>query len=414
MRTCQNLRTKRLRLRLPLQLLAVGLATLAHGQTVPTQATTDEIDQWLHSGEPRMVAWGATFAAKDTDAAEVPILAMLAEKYQALPSQQYDSKGMYVPRTPEQKERFDSMQVVLDSLIQLHGTMSHEAIEAVLPDFPAQALTLFGRMPEPERSQFAEVVYDTRDRSVQPYDWHRLGYLQMIHLAAAILALNPPPGFNASLLNEVTVKLIVTVVDVVDRRNDGMGVGGPCGDSFGLVEAPGWPEPYTYVVEQGPGSDRLPSDDVLVPGNPHITSRRARSSSSCSTLAGLTSAERLLIAQKEAGPGAILGITARQYDTLQYPGAAGYPAALAAVLDAHEKPFRILAAALADRALLTQAEAAKAFPNLIVEVLDQRRDQGRTLSLPATLDPHVVVRPYEPDSGSLWIDQSELTFPSVP
>jgi hypothetical protein len=234
----------------------------------------------------------------------------------------------------------------------------------------------------------------------------------MIHLAAAILALKPPPGFNASLLNETTVTLIVTVVDVVDRRND-WGTGGPCGDSFGLVAAPGWPEPYTYVVEQGSGSDGLPSDDVLVPGNPDFTSRRARSSGSCSTLGGLTSAGRLLIAQKQAGPKAIPGISARQYDTLQYPGAAAYPAALAAVIDAHEKPFRTLAAALAVRALLTQAEAAKAFPTLIVEVLDQRRDQGRTLSLPAHFDPHVLVRPYVPDNRSWWTDQSELTFPQT-
>ena len=157
--TDQNVRTKRLSLRRPLRLLALGFATLAHGQTVPTQATTVEIDQWLRSGEPRLVAWGATFAAKNTDTAELPILATLAEDYRALPPRQYDGKGMYVPRTPAQKERFDSMQAVLDSLIQLHGAISDEAIEAVLPDFSARALTLFGRMPEPKRSQFAEAVY---------------------------------------------------------------------------------------------------------------------------------------------------------------------------------------------------------------------------------------------------------------
>lgn len=182
-----------------------SMSLAAHAQTAPSQASNDEIDHWLRSGEPRMVAWGAAFAAKSGDRDEVPLLATLAENYQSVPPQEYDAQGNYIPRTPEQKQRLDSMEVVLDSIIQLHGRLTYEAITSVLPDFPAQALTLFAGMREPERSQRADVLYATRDKSDQPYDWHHIAQQQMIHIAAAILALQPPPGFTATLANETTV-----------------------------------------------------------------------------------------------------------------------------------------------------------------------------------------------------------------
>ena len=97
------------------------------------------------------------------------------------------------------------MQAVLDALIQLHGTITSEGIVALLPDFPAQSPVLFAAVPEPERSRYALVVYGTRDRSDQPHDWHRLAHHQMIYSAAAILAVDPPPGFTATLLSETTV-----------------------------------------------------------------------------------------------------------------------------------------------------------------------------------------------------------------
>ncbi len=40
-------------------LFFVAFSALA--QTAPTGATKDEIDRWLRSGDPRMVAWGAYF-----------------------------------------------------------------------------------------------------------------------------------------------------------------------------------------------------------------------------------------------------------------------------------------------------------------------------------------------------------------
>jgi hypothetical protein len=65
----------------------------------------------------------------------IPELTRLAESWQALPPQQYDAGGNYVPGTAEQRERSDAMEAVLDALIQLHGTVSAEAVEGLLQDF---------------------------------------------------------------------------------------------------------------------------------------------------------------------------------------------------------------------------------------------------------------------------------------
>jgi hypothetical protein len=374
-------------------------ALIAHAQTTPTQATSDDIDHWLRSGDPRMVAWGAYFAAENADTDELPVLVSLAENYKAGPPQQYDGRGNYISRTPEHKQRLDSMQAVLDSLIQLHGTVIYEAVVAVLPDFPAQALILFATMPEPERSQRAAVLYATRDPSDKPYDWHQLAHGQMIHMAAAILALNPPPGFTATLLTEATVTLKISVTDD-DQKHDGIFSGGMCGDSFALVPAPGWPQPYTYIVEQHWKSE-ISTKGILIPGEPAITARRSISNSSCSTLPGFTSVQRLLLAQWEAGRrSGGLGTGTLQYDTLHYPGPTNYLAALSTLIDRHRKPYRTLAGTLAGRSFLTSTETATAMPTFSVEIQDQRQDKTQTLALPASLGSRVIVVPYRPETGS--------------
>lgn len=371
---------------------------IVHSQTIPSHATSDEIDHWLRSGDPRMVAWGAYFAAKSSDNDEVPVLAALAENYLPVPPQQYDGHGNYIPRTTEQKDRLDSMQAVLDSVIQLHGTLSYEAILAVMSDFPDQALTLFAAMREPERSEHAAALYATRDESDKSYDWHQLGRQQMIHMAAAILALNPPPGFAATLLNETTVTLKISVTDD-DQKGEGTFTGGMCGDSFGLVPAPGWPQPYTYVVEQH-WRTQGPAEGVLIPGEPAITMRRARSNSSCSALSGFTSVQKLLLAQQlaDVSPGN-LGTGTLQYDTLRYPGPVSFLSSLVVLITQHKEPFQKLAATLAAKSFLTSSEAATVLPAFAVEIEDQRKDKSEDLSVPQFLGPRTTVDPYKPETG---------------
>ncbi len=387
-------------MRLPLKIqtwifTVLLMSPVAGSQSVPTQASHDQIDHWLRSGDPRLVAWGATFATSTADKDELPVLEGLAERYNSVPPQEYDARGNYIPRTPEQKQQLDSMQAILDALIQLHGTISFEGIEAVLPDFPAQSLVLFATMPEPERSRYALVVYGARDRSDQPYNWRHLAHQQMVHLAAAILARNPPPGFTATLLNETVITLNVAVTDD-DRQRDGTFSGATCGDSFALSPADGWPQPYTYVVEEHWPSQGT-AEGILVPGIPTITSRRALSNSSCSTLSGFTSVQKLLLAQQEAGMQSEgRHVDTLQYDTLHYRSEADFAASLAALLARHQEPFHELTEALVNKSFMTTPEARDAMPAFAVEIDDQRKDKSQSLSIPQSLGPRTTVSRTKP------------------
>lgn len=144
--------------------IIVSISAVCQGQSAPNQATHKQVEDWLRSSDPRIVAWGATFAGSNADAAALPALENLAETYKSLPPRRYDVKGSYVPRTPAQTQQFNSMQAVLDALIQLRGAVPSEGIEAILPDFPDQALVLFATLPEPERSRYALTVYASHDR----------------------------------------------------------------------------------------------------------------------------------------------------------------------------------------------------------------------------------------------------------
>lgn len=379
-------------------LILLLLPFAAHAQTSPISATPHEIAQWLRSGDPRMVAWGAYFAAKTADVEELPVLASLAENYRALPPQEVDGKGRPIFRLPEQEQYFDSMQAVLDSLIQLHGTVAYDGVMAILSDFPAQALTLFATMPEPERSHHAAAVYATRDRSEEPYDWQHLAHQQMVHMAAAILSLKPPPGFTGTLLNETTVTLKISVRDDDDVR-EGAFPGSLCIHAREPTAHPGWPQPYTYIVEER-WKDQNPAEGILIPGEPAITTRRDRDNSSCSIITGLTSVQRLRVAEEEAAfPPSAMGSGVLQYDTLHYPGAVNYPAAVAALIDRHKQSLRTLVSALVQKSHLTPAEAAATMPAFSVEILDERLDKMKSLPLLPSLGTRVSVGQYRLATG---------------
>lgn len=374
--------------------LFLGIFTLASAaQTippVPTQATHTEINDWLRSSDERLVAWGANFAAQNHDAAVVPQLSILAESWIPLPPQAYDAQGNYVPRTPELIRRIDAMTQVLDALIQLHGNISSQAIENLSEDFPSQALTLFARMTEPERTEFAEAIYGTRRGTGATYDWHALSHDRMVYLAAALLAKHPPQGFTSSLLGESTVVLKVSVTDRKQKAPGAFGIG-TCGDSFASKPAPGWPQAWTYVVEQKWPQEQYDPSSVLVPGDPAITTRRAESSSSCSTLEWFSSTVRLRLARQEAGlPKVDLGQGSLQYDDLAYTGPKGYQSAMISLIAQHIEPFRQLASELQQNGFLSEEEARITLPRLVVQITDERTDKTDPLPHLSFSSPKII------------------------
>lgn len=369
---------------------AIPVSLAAQGAPmIPTQATHEEITNWLRGSDQRWVALGAYFAARNRDVSAVPQLTLLAESWQSLPPQEMDANGSYIRRSPEQIERSNAMTQVLDALIQLRGTVTAHAIEEISRDFLAQALTLFAMMPEPQRAEFAKAVYKTRRGVGATYNWHEMAHDEMVYVAAAILAEHPPAGFTASLLNEATVVLNLGVRD--DRKTaTGLFPGGACYDSFALGRDPGWPQPWTYVVERKWPQQLTDDLTVLVPGNPAITTRRAITNSSCSALGWFSSAVRLRLAEQEAGLPAGGPMRELRYDNLAYPGPGGYQKAVLAVVTLHAEEFRRLAMSLQEAGFLNSKEARTVGPRFIIRVIDERADRAIALPKLDSKTPKVV------------------------
>ncbi len=372
--------------------------------TVPAQATAAESIKWLRGSDLRMVAWGAHFVADHKDQSALPELERLAEAWRALPPPAYDTRGKYAPVSLEQQERTDAMLAVLDALIQLHGTVSAEAAESLAPNFTAQALTLFAAMPEPQRTQYAESVYATRRGLGAVYSPQELTHDRTVHLAAALLAQHPPAGFTASLLNETTVMLRVSVTDKA-LKPESRGWGTPCSDSFAKKPLPGWPQPWTYVVEEYWRQQPLDGMTVLVPGNPAITTRRALSNSSCSTLGWFSSAARLRLAEEAAPPTGKLRTSTLRDDNLPFPGASAYNTALTSLVLRNQEPYRQLAALLASKGVLTEQESLTAVLTFRVEILDKRGDRTEPLPEPRLNNAKVVFEEGSVQESAPW------TFP---
>lgn len=400
----------------------LGCAALAQESlAVPTQATSEEVYQWLQSDDPRMVAWGATFAAKNHDTSMAPYLARLAEEWVPLTTA-YHEDGSGPMWTDEEKARVRAMSCVLDALIQMHGTVSPGAIQKLTANFTGQALTLFAYMPEPERRTFAESVY--AERQVGAEYWpvslvnertrvpllpgfddieHQSADGELIHVAAAILANDPPPGFVSSLLNETTMPLGIWVSDRGFSPPIAMSGGG----TFLATPQPkGWPEQWTYVVKEKwpkqqeaktvasvPNSSNVcpaccppaygeldAGEEVIVPGIPAITTQRAMFPAD-SDFEPFTSNVRLQLLH------AMLGDTSRprggrlqESESVPFSNDGAFQVAVQQGVVKREQEFQTLSKELAAKGLMTTAEAQNAWPTLQVMVVDLR--QAKTPPLP--------------------------------
>ncbi len=381
-------------------------SVLAQGvPNAPVQASERDISQWLQGSDERLVAWAAYFAAQNHDIGALHQLALRAESWQPLSAQESDDHGNFIPRSQDERERGEAMTQVLDALIQLQGTISPQGVERLASDFPAQALTLFARLPDPERTELAEDVYKTRRGAGAVYDWRSLAHDQMVHMAAAILALHPPNGFTASLLNETTVVLNVDVTDAPQKARDGIGTG-LCVDSGAAKPILGWPQPWTYVVEELWHQQNLNGRSILVEGEPVITTRRALSTSSCSTLSLFSSAVRLRLIEQEAGvsPRELDG-GIQQFDNVAYTGPNTYSAALVAIIRRHSREFRDLSARLQRLGKMAPQEAEMAGPVFHLRITDERADKTKLLPEVHPDNPKIVFDHAEAVSSiAPWLD----------
>lgn len=195
------------------------------------------LHQWLHSGDPRLVAWAADFARRTHDA---EILSEMPAVLEA--SLMPQDRGTDESQAGQRR----ALLAILDALIQENSDVPIQAIEAVAPTFSTQAAILIARHPL------------TKSRDIFDY-WAsgRIGTWgdSLARIAAMIVAKDPvgstealDASFVASVVGESENRLIITL-SATNSIERGIGIGSACGDSFGHPITPGWPQVYTYYAQ---------------------------------------------------------------------------------------------------------------------------------------------------------------------
>ena len=347
----------------PLFLFAMAGALPAQEQIITPEMRVDydTLHQWLHGGDPRLIAWAADFARRGHDAQLLAEMPALLEHWTMPP--------LYGGDEAQQAER-RAVQAVLDALIQENAKLPIPAIDTVAPAFPAQAAILIGRLPLSEsRVTLGDWTYG------ETGSWR--GRL-LARIASMMLAKDPGNslsygehgmlGFVASIISASEEDLYIAVSpSMVSHGNIGSGV---CGDYVGHKLTPGWPQVYTYDLVE---DDAQVSAPVVVDlDGDRIISRRFEENNpwgSCNGVRGLDRSTRhkiiaywLGVSEKEMSWQPVENVT------IVWTDKAAYQLQLGEIVEAQRKKLRATVEALRQRGLLRESETADLSPRLYVTV----------------------------------------------
>jgi len=347
--------------------LGMGQAagTQPEAVTTETQASSAEVQRWLAAEDPRLVAWGAYFAGKSGDEARATEMLRLVERWPGRTDR--DSTGPW--------ESAMSMTAILDAFLEMHEAVPADGLVKVAREFPVQAAVLVTRLPAAEATPVL-------------LDWYREsgnigqdGALDgdLVRVAAMMLVKAPPPGFAASMLEGMEVRLQVWVTDPGKWLSGGSTGGSACGDGEMGKPPEGWPPLYEYGWEENAPNRKssAPADPVLVEaGGDRITYRRRlayEGFSSCYGVRMLNAETRRHLVAEMAGVGPDgLGWNMQNQASVGWRDAAQFQRNFYAVVNAEEGKLRATVDGLVARGAMTKAEAKSSRPRLSVMVTDSR------------------------------------------
>jgi hypothetical protein len=348
-------------------LLLLGMSAAAPAQppliTPETPVDSNILHQWLHSGDPRLIAWAADFARRTHDAQIIAEMPALLEHW-AIPQAIGDDDSQAAQRR--------AVTAVLDTLIQENAQVPIPAIAAVAEIFDAQAAILIGRLPLSEsRATLEDWTYG------ETGTWTGR---TLARIASMMLAKDPGPsrgfwgrddgrvGFVASVVVASESQLQITVA-AAKTEHEGTG-SGACGDSMGRKLSPGWPEIYSYGLEEN--NPQVNAPVVVDLDGDRIVSRRVKENGGWGSCYGVQdlnpSTRHRLIAHW-------LGVTEKEMSwqpvegfTIVWTGKAAYQRQLGEITEAQRAKLHASVEALRQRGLLTESEAAMVAPRLIVTI----------------------------------------------
>ena len=351
--------------------LAVAGRTQTVEITVDTKVGTGQIQDWLASSDPRLVAWGAYFARENADDAAVTRMLQLVARWP--PSDERDPMG---------RTRMDSMSAVLDTLVERSEPAPPESLSSIASSFPFQTMILASRLPIAEATPLLLGWYDNGDGE----DPQRLA-----RVAAMMLAKAPPPGFAASVLAQSRAELYVSVRD---EGGYGAGSGGPaCGDGVEVPPVKGWPPMFRYSIEENKMETKDPV--VIEAGGDRITFNRRLAGSgwgSCFYPRPLTDETRHHLLREMLGVNSgKMQWKVQEYFSIDWENSDQYLKELAARVALEEAEMYETVEALRAEKLLTKSEYDTVRAKLTVVVSDDRKSAHGPLPMLDWRDPHTMI-----------------------
>lgn len=331
--------------------------------TVNTKPTSSDIQTWLDSGDPRLIAWGAYFARENHDADGIVPMLHLVESWTP-PNEPQDAIG---------HSQIDAMGEVLDTMIQLDEHVSPAGLNAIASSFPRQVMILASRLPLAEAKPFLLTWYEKRNNN---------DLAAFSRIAAMLLAKSPPPGFAASVLAESEEELNVMVEnDWLTGHGYAYGISGGCGDGWGLPSPKGWPPFFDYEIEENNRSD---DDPVIVEaGGDRITYHRFamnRNRGSGAFVHPLNAETRhRLIAEMLGITEEEIGWRISESGSIVWENGIQFTLELQNQVVLEEVKLYTTAKALYEKGLLSKAESESVRPKLSITVLDYRKPIDKPL-----------------------------------
>jgi hypothetical protein len=364
--------------------LAAILPTVSPAQT-PSAATEspseNTLQNWLHSGDARLVAWGAHDALIARDPNLTPDLLSLAGHWQPL-SRDTSDPSKPTGLSPEQMDERDAMAAVLDALIQTNAPVPADTLRALAPDFGNDVAVLLSRLPEKESGPLSFDFYRS------PAE-HSYG---LQYVSAALLALHPEPGFAAHLVADITV---LARVFVINPGSEPFGWG-EAGDCFSSIDPPrnDWPLTGQYALSKESRDGAM----LLAPGIDPIYVTREQSTrylgDGCGTNVYLNPNGRLrLVAEMlSVRPEEIQWKTDLE-TRIEFQSLEQFDNALLTVVEEQQEKHRTTVVALMAHNLLTPSEAAESLPKLLLRLHDMRGERTTPIPIPSNLPTHVEWSP---------------------
>ncbi len=349
----------------PLFLLTTAGALTAQAPPITHETTVDYdiLHQWLHSGDPRLIAWAADFARRTHDTRIVAEMPDVLEHCTVGPA--YGGDDSQASR----RQAITAVNAVLDALIQENAEVPIPAINAVEEVFPAQAAILISRLPLFESRQ---TLGDWSLATTGGYGPSRA----LARIASMMLAKDPKPsqgmrnrmGFVASVVAASEEEVRITVASA-NRTSEGVG-SGLCADFASREATPGWPQVYTYDLEENDPQANAPT--VVDLDGDRIVSRRFEENRPWGSCYGVQyldpSTRHRLIAHWLGVPEKEMSWQPADGFTIVWTDQAAYQRQLGEIVEAQRQKLHGTLEALRQRALLTEGEAATVAPRLIVTV----------------------------------------------